>query len=101
VVNSTWTTGTIVFRPEAPDDVLDAIRPDGALFIGGDEWVVTIGQVMVPLGPCYRVFLHPRIAEVHGLEDGSRQVMFEPAEGGSGRVEERLGVVPGSPELPS
>jgi hypothetical protein len=101
VLNSTWTTGALVLRPEAPDDVLEAIGSAGALFIGGDEWVVTVGQVTVPLGPCYRVFLHPRIAEVHGLEDGSRRVMFEPAEGGSGRVEERLGVVPGSPELPS
>jgi hypothetical protein len=27
-------------------------------------------------------------------------VMFAPAEGGSGRVEERLRVVPGSPEPP-
>jgi hypothetical protein len=101
VLNSTWTTGALVLRPEAPDDVLEAIGSAGALFIGGDEWVVTIGQVMVPLGPCYRAFLHPRIAEVHGLEDGSRRVVFEPAGGGSGRVEERLGVVPGSQELPS
>jgi len=100
VVNSTWTTGTIVFRPEAPDDVLDAIRPDGALFIGGDEWVVTIGQVSVPLGPCHRVFFHPRLAEVQALEDGSRRAVIEPAEGETGRAEERLGLVPGSPELP-
>lgn len=100
VVNSTWTTGTIVFRPEAPDDVLDAIRPDGALFIGGDEWVVTIGQVSVPLGPCHRVFFHPRVAEVQALEDGSRRAVFEPAEGETGRAEERLGLVPGSHELP-
>jgi hypothetical protein len=64
VLKSTWTTGTLVLRPEAPDDALEAIGPDGALVIGGDEWVVTVGQVTVPLGPCYRVFFHPRIAEV-------------------------------------
>jgi hypothetical protein len=101
VVTSTWTTGTLVLRPEAPDDALDAIRSDGALIFDGYEWVVTIGQVSVPLGPCYRVFFHPRIAEVHELEDGGRQVVFEPAEGEQGRAEERLGLVPGSPELPS
>jgi hypothetical protein len=101
VLNSTWTTGTLVLRPEASDDALDAIGPDGALVIDGDEWVVTVGQVSVPLGPCYRVFFHPRVAEVHELEDGSRQVVFEPAGGGRGRAEERLGLVPGSPELAS
>lgn len=101
VVNSTWTTGTLILRPEAPDDVLDNIGPDGALFLGGDEWMVTVGQVSVPLGPCYRVLFHPRVAEIHELEDGSRQVVFEPAGGGRGRAEERLGLVPGSPELPS
>lgn len=44
VLNSTWTTGTLVLRPEAPDDALEAIGPNAALFIGGDDWVVTIGQ---------------------------------------------------------
>jgi hypothetical protein len=88
-------------RPEAPEDALDAIGPDGALIIDGDEWVVTIGQVRVPLGPCYRVFFHPRIAGVHEVEDGSRRVVFEPAGGGPGRAEERLGLVPGSPDLPT
>jgi hypothetical protein len=101
VLKSTWTTGTLVLRPEAPEDALEAIGPDGALVIGGDEWVVSVGQVSVPLGPCYRVFFHPRIAEVHGLEDGSRRVVFEPAGGGPGRAEERLGLVPGSPEPPT
>jgi hypothetical protein len=101
VLNSTWTTGALVLRPEAPDDALEAIGPDGVLLIGGDEWVVTVGQVTVPLGPCYRVFFHPRIAEVHELEDGSRQVVIEPAGGGPGRAEERLGLVPGGPELPT
>jgi hypothetical protein len=101
VLNSTWTTGTLVLRPEAPDDALEAIGSDGAVVIGGDEWVVAVGQVTVPLGPCYRVFFHPRIAEVHELEDGSRRVVFEPAGGGPGRAEERLGLVPGSPELPT
>jgi hypothetical protein len=101
VLTSTWTTGTLVLRPEAPDDALGEIGPDGALFIGGDEWVVTVGQVSVPLGPCYRVFFHPRIAEIHQLEDGSRRVAFEPAGGGPGRAEERLGLVPGSPEPPT
>jgi hypothetical protein len=101
VLNSSWTTGTLVLRPEAPDDALDEIGPDGALIIGGDGWVVTIGQVTVPLGPCYRVFLHPQIAEIHQSEDGSRRVVFEPAGGGPGRAEERLGLVPGSPELPT
>jgi hypothetical protein len=101
VVNSTWTTGTLVLRPEAPDDVLDAIRSDGALIFDGYEWVVTIGQVSVPLGPCYRVFFHPRVAEVHELEDGSRRVVIEPAEGERGRAEERLGLVPRSLEPPS
>lgn len=101
VVNSTWTTGTLVLRPEAPDDALDAIRSDGALLFDGYEWVVTIGQVSVPLGPCYRVFFNPRVAEVHGLEDGRRRVALEPAGGEPGRAEERLGLVPGSPELPS
>jgi hypothetical protein len=98
VLTSTWTTGALVLRAEAPEDALDEIGPGGALIIGGDEWVVTVGQVTVPLGPCYRVFLHPRIAEVHELEDGSRRVVFEPAGDGPGRVEERLGLVPGSPE---
>jgi hypothetical protein len=101
VLQSTWTTGTLVFRPEAPDDALEAISPDGALVIGGDEWMVTVGQVTVPLGPCYQVFFHPGIAEVHELEDGSRRVVFEPAGDGPGRVEERLGLVPGSPEPPT
>jgi hypothetical protein len=101
VLNSTWTTGTLVLRPEAPDDALEAIGSDGAVVIGGDEWVVAVGQVTVPLGPCYRVFFHPQIEEVHELDDGSRRVVFEPAEGGPGRAEERLGLVPGSPELPT
>jgi hypothetical protein len=83
-----------VLRPEAPDDALEAIGPDGALIIGGDEWVVTVGQVTVPLGLCHRVFFHPRMAEVHELEDGSRRVVLEPAGGGPGRAEERLGSVP-------
>jgi hypothetical protein len=91
-VLSTWTTGALVLRPEAPDDALDAIGPDGALVIGGEEWVVTVGQVTVPLGRCYRVFFHPRIAEIHELEDGSRRVVFEPGRDGPGRVEERLGL---------
>jgi hypothetical protein len=68
VVNSTWTTGTLVFRPEAPDHALEAVRPDGARLFDGYERVVTIGQVSVSLGPCYRVFFHPRVAEVHELE---------------------------------
>jgi hypothetical protein len=101
VVKGTWTQGTLVLRPEAPEDALDAIGPDTALFFGGEEWVVAIGQVVVPLGPCHRVFFHPRVAEVQALEDGSRRLVFEPAEGGRGRAEERLGPVPGSPELPS
>jgi hypothetical protein len=101
VLTSTWTTGSLVLRPEAPNDALDELGPDGALLIGGDEWVVTVGQVSVPLGPCYRVFFHPRIAEVHELEDGSRRVVFEPARDGPGRVEERLGLAPGSPEPPT
>jgi hypothetical protein len=101
VLSSTWTTGALVLRPEAPDDALEAIGPDGALLIGGDEWVVTVGQMTVPLGPCYRVFFHPRIAEVHELEDGSRRVVLGPAGGGPGRAEERLGLVPGGPELPT
>jgi hypothetical protein len=101
VLKSTWTTGTLVLRPEAPDDALEAIGPDGALVIGGDEWVVTVGQVTVPLGPCYRVFFHPQVAEVQELKDGSRRVVFEPAGGAPGRADERLGLVPGSPELPA
>jgi hypothetical protein len=101
VLNSTWTTGTLVLRPEAPDDALEAIGPDSALFIGGDEWVVTIGQEVVPLGPCHRIFFHPQIAGVQALEDGSRRVVFEPAGDGPGRAEERLGPVPGSAELVS
>jgi hypothetical protein len=96
VLNSTWTTGTLVLRPEAPDDALEAIGPNAALFIGGDDWVVTIGQEGVPLGPCHRIFSHPQIAGVDKLEDGSRRVVFEPAGGGPGRAEERLGPVPGS-----
>jgi hypothetical protein len=100
VVTATWNTGTLVLRPEAPDDALDAISPDGALLFDGYEWMVTIGQVSVPLGPCYRVFFHPRIAEVQALEDGSRRIVLEPAEGEKGRAEERLGLVPGSDELP-
>jgi hypothetical protein len=98
VVNATWTTGTFVLVPEAPDDVLDAIRSDGALIFDGYEWVVTIGQVSVPLGPCYRVFFHPRVAEVRELEDGTRQVVIEPVEGERGRAEERLGLAPGFPQ---
>jgi hypothetical protein len=101
VLNSTWTTGALVLRPEAPEDALDAIGPDGALIIGGEEWMVTVGQVTVPLGPCYRVFFHTQIAEIHELEDGSRQVVFEPGGDGPGRVEERLGLIPGSPEPPT
>jgi hypothetical protein len=101
VLKSTWTTGTLVLRPEAPDDALEAIGPDSALFIGGDEWVVTIGQEMVPLGPCHRIFFHPQIAGVQEVEDGSRRVVFQPAGGGPGRAEERLGPVPGSSELVS
>jgi hypothetical protein len=96
VLKSTWTTGTLTLRPEAPDDALEALGPDGALFFGGDEWVVTIGQETVPLGPCHRIFFHPQIAGVHELEDGSRRVVFEPAGGGPGRAEERLGPVPGT-----
>jgi hypothetical protein len=97
VVEGTWNRGTIVFRPEAPDDVLDGIGPDGAFFFGDYEWVVTIGQASVSLGPCYRVAFHPRIAEVQYLGDGSRRVVFEPAQGKTGRMEERLGLVPGIP----
>jgi hypothetical protein len=96
VLKSTWTTGTLVLRPKAPDDALEAIGPNAALFIGGDDWVVTIGQERVPLGPCHRIFLHPEIASVDKLEDGSQRVVFEPAGGGPGRAEERLGPVPGS-----
>jgi hypothetical protein len=96
VVKGTWNQGTFVLRPEAPQDALDAISPDTALFFGGDEWIVTIGQVTVPLGPCHRIFFHPRIAEVQALEDGSRRVVLEPAEGEQGSVELRLGLVPGS-----
>jgi hypothetical protein len=99
VVKGTWSRGTIVLKPEAPDDVLDGIGPDGAFFFGGYEWIVTIGHVSVPLEPCYRVAFHPRIAEVQYLEDGSRQIVFEPAEGERGQMEERLGLVPSSPEL--
>jgi hypothetical protein len=33
VLNSTWTTGALVLRPEAPDDVLEAIGSAGALFM--------------------------------------------------------------------
>jgi hypothetical protein len=101
VLKSTWTTGALVLRPGAPEDVLETIGPDAALFIGGDEAVVTIGQETVPLGPCHRIFFHPQIAGVQRLEDGSRRVVFEPAGDGPGRAEERLGPVPGSPELVS
>jgi hypothetical protein len=100
VVEGTWTQGTLVFRPEAPEDVLDALGPDSALILG-DEWVITIGQVSVPLGPCHRILFHPRVVEVQSLADGSRRVVFEPTEGKRGRAEDRLGLVPGSPELPS
>jgi hypothetical protein len=101
VLNSTWTTGALVLRPEAPDDALEAIGPDGALIMGGDEWVVTIGHETVPLGPCHRIFFHPQVAGVQALEDGSRRVVFKPAGGGPGRAEERLGPIPGSAELVS
>jgi hypothetical protein len=100
VVRGTWTQGTLVFRPEAPEDVLDALGPDSALILG-DEWVVTIGQVSVPLGPCHRILFHPRVVEIQSLADGSRRVVFEPTEGKRGRAEDRLGLIPGSPELPS
>ena len=96
VLKSTWTTGTLTLRPEAPADALEAIGPDAALFIGRDEWVVTIGQETVPLGPCHRIFFHPQIAGVQRLEDGSQRVVFEPAGDGPGRAEERLGPVPGT-----
>jgi hypothetical protein len=95
-LKSTWTTGALVFRPGAPDAALEAVGAGTALFIGGDEWVVTIGQETVPLGPCHRIFFHPQIAGVQELEDGSRRVVFEPAGDGPGRAEERLGPVPGS-----
>lgn len=57
VVKGTWTQGALVLRPEAPEDALDAIGPDSALFFGGDEWVVTIRCVgrlrpAVPAGCC-------------------------------------------------
>jgi hypothetical protein len=74
VLKSTWTTGTLVLRPEAPEDALEAIGPDSALFIGGDEWVVTIGQEMVPLGPCHRIFFPSadrRGAKVGGWQPAS------------------------------
>lgn len=95
-LKSTWTTGALVFRPGAPDAAWEAVGAGTALFIGGDEWVVTIGQETVPLGPCHRIFFHPQIAGVQELEDGSRRVVFEPAGDGPGRAEERLGPVPGS-----
>ena len=95
-LKSTWTTFTLTLRPEAPDDALEAFSPDGALVLGGDEWTVTIGQETVSLGPCHQILLHPQIAAVHELEDGSRRVVLEPAGGGPGRAEERLGPVPGS-----
>src|SRR4029453_8032948 len=47
-LESTWTTGAPVLRPGATEDVLETIGPDAALFIGGDEWVVTNGQETVP-----------------------------------------------------
>jgi hypothetical protein len=96
VLNSTWATFTLILRPEAPDDALEAISPDGALILGGDEWMVTIGQETVSLGPCHQILFHPQIAAVHELEDGSRRVVLEPAGSGPGRAEERLGPVPGS-----
>jgi hypothetical protein len=89
VVEGTWDKGAVTFRPDAPDDVLDGIGPNSALFFIGD-WSVTIGDVSVPLGPCYKVVFNPQIAEVKHLEDGSREVVFEPAEGERGRAEERL-----------
>jgi hypothetical protein len=97
VVEGTWARGAVTFRPEAPDDLLGGIGPDGALLFTGD-WVVNIGQVSVPLGPCYKVIFNPRIAEVKQLKDGSREVVFEPVEGELGRAEERLGLPPGAPE---
>ena len=36
VLHSTWTTGAVVLRPEAPDDALDVIGPDGALYVA--DW---------------------------------------------------------------
>jgi hypothetical protein len=97
-VKGTWNTGAITFRPEAPENVLDGIGPDSALFFIGYEWIVNIGQVSVPLGPCYRVMFGPRVTGVKELEDGSREVVFEPAEGEVGRAEERLGLPPGWPQ---
>lgn len=97
VVEGAWDKGAVTFRPDAPDDVLDGIGPNSALFFIGD-WSVTIGQVSVPLGPCYKVVFNLQIADVKQLEDGSREVMFEPAEGERGRAEERLGLPPGSPQ---
>jgi hypothetical protein len=93
----TWTRGSLTFRPESPDDVLDGIGPESALFFTAD-WIVNIGQVSIPLGPCYKVIFNPQVAEVKQLEDGSREVVFEPAEGEVGRAEERLGLPPGSPQ---
>jgi hypothetical protein len=92
----TWTRGSLTFRPESPDDVLDSIGPESAFFFTA-HWVVNIGQVSIPLGPCYKVIFNPQVAEVKQLENGSREVVFEPAEGEVGRAEERLGLPPGSP----
>jgi hypothetical protein len=100
VVEGTWDKGAVTFRPDAPHDVLDGIGPNSALFFIGD-WSVTIGQVSVPLGPYHKVVFNPQIAEVKHLEDGSREVVFEPAEGERGRAEERLGLPPGSPQTQS
>jgi hypothetical protein len=69
--------------------------------VHGPHSALTIRQAVVPLGPCYRVFFHPQVAEAHVLEDGSRQAVLQPTEGERGRAEERLGLVPGSPELSS
>ena len=99
VVEGTWTQRTFVLDREAPEDALDAIGPDTALFFGGYEWIVNIGQVVVPLGSCHWVYFQPRVTEVHILNDGSRRVVIRPTEGERGRVELRLGLVPGSPEL--
>jgi hypothetical protein len=95
VLKSTWTTGTLTLRPEAPDEALEAIGPDAALFIGGVEWVVTIGQETVPLGPCHRIFFHPQIAGVGQLGGRQPASSVRASRGGPGRAEERLGPVPG------
>jgi hypothetical protein len=93
-VKGTWTRGAITLKPEAPGGRFDGIGPNSALFFTGD-WIVNIGQVSVPLGPCYKVIFNPRVAEVRQLKNGSREVVFEPAEGELGRAEERLGLPPG------